>query len=122
MTIDEMLAGDWKVLVGEVPADLAMSVTFGSGNVVMHGVEVGAYALDGEFIVATIGEDVTLKIGVPDLSPVLPGVPALVVNVLQASMVTKIPDDDELLEEYASLVRQRFDVVADEEVRRRAAG
>jgi len=121
MTIDDVLTGEWKVLVAEVPADLAMTVEFSGGNVMMHDAPVGDYAQDGKIVVATIGEDVTLQITVPELSPVLPGIEAPTVDVLQASMLTKIPDDEPLAE-YATLVRQRYDVVAEEEVRQRIAG
>jgi len=122
MTIEDVLPGEWKVLVAEAPADLAMTVEFRDGKVMMHDAPVGEYSHDGKVVVATIGEDVTLQITVPDLSPVLPGIEAPTVDVLQAGMTTKIPDDEESFAEYATLVRQRYDVVAEEEVRQRIAG
>ena len=122
MTVDELLSGEWKVLVEETPADLAMVISFSDGQVIMHGAAVGSYAVEGKVITATIGEDVLLRISLPDLSPVLPGIPVPEINVLQAAMATEIPGDDEgSIAEYASLVRQRYDVVPEEEVRRRVA-
>lgn len=112
MTVDEMLAGDWKLLIDEAPADLAKTVTFDAGVVRESGLHVGTYAVAGDRLEANIGDDLALAVTLPDLSPLLPGIEAVKPNLLSAVATTRIPEaaglpemDGEDLVEPAALFR-----------------
>jgi hypothetical protein len=119
MTVDEMLAGDWKLLIEEEPADRAATLSFADGSLLKEGQPLGTYTIEGDKVRAPQGEH-ELVIDVPDLSPLLPGFDAVPVNVLQANIVYPVPDDEPVAL-YASLTRVTHDRVADDEVRRRLA-
>jgi hypothetical protein len=120
MTANEMLEGEWKVLIEEIPTNLAQTIEFREGGAFMFGAEVGTIEIAGDVALATVGTNATLRISLPNLAPVLPGVPAPAVNFLQAAMVTEY-EDDEPMQEVVSLVRQTADRVSGDELRRRIA-
>lgn len=117
--IDEVLAGDWKLLIEEMSADDAETLTFDAGRVIKDGEQVGSYHVDGHAVTATQGST-TITFNVPDLSPVLPGIEPAPINFLQANASFAIPDD-EALDMCASLARVTMDKLSEDDVKSRLA-
>lgn len=119
MTIDEMLAGDWKLLIEEMSADEAETLTFDAGRVLKDAEQVGTYSVGADVVTVTQGST-TITFKMPDLSPVLPGIEPAPINFLQANASFAIPDD-EPLDMCASLARVTMDKLSEDEVKSRLA-
>ena len=120
MTAEQMLAGEWTVLVEEIPFDLAQVVEFRGAEVFMLGVAVGELTVEDGIAIATVGTDTKLRISLPSLAPLPGGIDPPVPDSLQAMMITEY-EDDEPMQEVASLVRRNADRLSEDEVRRRIA-